>query len=227
MKRSTDSTPENAPATALNDKALGRLYTLKGSVQVERNRYFLFGIAMAGAVVALSIAIAVLTPLKTVTPYMIQVDSIGRTQAVPAAVTEFKPSEAQLRYHLAEWVYQIMTVRPGITTVNLTKAFDKVQMAAVEQFRSHIASYRPVERSIETPENTADVAIKSVNFLPEKNALILFTVTETDKMGGKKTIDYSITINYDTYTPKTEEQILKNPIGLVIKNFSLSREISK
>lgn len=227
MKRSTDFTPDNAPATALNDKALGRLYTLKGGVQVERNRYFLFGSIMAGAVIALSIAIMALTPLKTVTPYMIQVDNIGRTQAVPAAVTEFKPSEAQLRYFLAEWVYQVMTVRPGITTPNLAKAFDKVQMAAIEQFRSHIAAYRPVERSVESPDNTADVSIKAVNFLPEKNALIQFSVIETEKSGGKKTQDYSITIHYDTYVPQTEEQILKNPIGLVIKNFSLSREITK
>jgi len=225
--RSTDTTPDNTPATALNDKALGRLYTLKGGVQVERNRYFLFGVIMAGAVISLSIAIMALMPLKTVTPYMIEVDSIGRTQAVPAAVKEFRPSEAQLRYFLAEWVYQIMTVRPGITTQNLAKAFDKVQMAAIEQFRSHIAAYRPVERSVEFPDNTADVRIKAINFLPGKNALIQFSVIDTEKTGGKKVQDYSITINYDTYVPQTEEQILKNPIGLVIKNFSLSKEIGK
>jgi len=221
------STPDNAPATALNDKALGRLYTLKGGIQVERNRYFLFGSIMAGAVIALSVAIMALTPLKTVTPYMIQVDNIGRTQAVPASVTEFRPSEAQLRYFLAEWVYQTMTVRPGITTPNLAKAFDKVQGAAIEQFRSHIAAYRPVDRSVEFPDNTADVGIKVVNFLPQKNALIQFSVTETEKSGSKKVQDYSITIHYDTYVPQTEEQILKNPIGLVINNFSLSREITK
>lgn len=227
MTRSKDPTPDNAPVTALSGKALGRLYTIKGGVQVERNRYFLFGSVMAGAVIALAFALSALLPLKTVTPYMIQVDNIGRTQAVPAAVTEFKPSEAQLRYFLAEWVYQVMTVRPGITTPNLARAFDKVQMAAIEQFRTHIATYRPVERSIESPDNTADVSIKAVNFLPEKNALIQFTVTETDKAGAKKLTDYSITIHYDTFVPQTEEQILKNPIGLVIKNFSLSREITK
>lgn len=224
---SKDETPRNAPATALNDKALGRLYAIKGAVQVERNRYMVVGVSLAAAVVSLALAISALAPLKSVKPYMIEVDNIGRTQANPVGVGDYKPSEAQLRYFLAEWVYQLMTVRLGVTPGNLTRAYDKTLGAAVEQFKSHIESYRAIDRSVEFPEDFTDVKIKAINFLPEKNALIQFQLIEFSKTAGKLVKDYSITINYDNLTPQTEEQILRNPTGLVVKSFSLTKEMIK
>ncbi|WP_019583736.1 type IV secretion system protein [Thioalkalivibrio sp. ALE16] len=224
-KKNKDEAPEGAPSVALDAKAIKARFMNAGALEVERNRYFVAILAMCAVAGLLAFSIASLTPLKEVTPYVIETDNIGRTEVSNARAIEFTPSEIQLRYFLAEWTNQMMTIRPGVTSQNLPKAFNKTRGTASSQFREHLDSYDPIGRSTDSPEVTVDTQIRSINFLSDGAAVIQF-YTETrspNRATGRE--DYSLVVNYETFRPQTEEQILENPVGLVVTNFNLTRDI--
>ncbi|ADC73309.1 Type IV secretory pathway TrbF protein-like protein (plasmid) [Thioalkalivibrio sp. K90mix] len=224
-KRKTGTPPENAPPSALDARTLKQRFLHEGALEVERNRYFVALMAMAGVVAMLGAAIMALTPLKEVTPYVIETDNVGRTAVSDAQVREFEPTEIQLRYFLAEWTDHMMTVRPGVTTQNLPQAFNKTEGTASRQFREHIDEYDPIGRATSNPERTVDTRIRSINFLPNQAVMIQFHTLERGPDQADQRTDYSLAINYETYRPQTEEQILENPVGLVITNFNLTRDM--
>lgn len=218
------SSLEGAPVTAISNKAIMRRYLDEGGVQVERNRYFVVILSLCVSIVVLAGAIYSLFPLKTVVPYDIKVDSIGRAEPIPITPEKFKAGDAEIKYHLAQWIDQIMTVRPGISRMNATKAYNYVDGDAVQQFAEWMNSYRPIDKAAANPDVTTDTYVTSLNKLGDDNYLVQFYTLTMDK-GSQKKQYWTATINYSTYVPSTEEEILKNPIGLHIDSFSISKVI--
>lgn len=217
--------PENAPAAALNAQAVRARYLHVGALEVERNRYFVLLLAALGVVAALALAVAALTPLKTVVPYVIETDDIGRTQPAAVTVQRFTPTDAQIRYFLAEWVDQLMSVRPGVTQVNLPRAYNKTRGTASTQFREFIAEHDPLGQVLGNPERITDTRIRSINVLGDGAVLIQFRTISREPRRPQEVQDYSLALNYRIQPPATEEEILQNPTGLLITNFNLTREL--
>ncbi|WP_051246048.1 type IV secretion system protein [Thioalkalivibrio sp. ALE19] len=217
--------PAQSPAVALNAKAIKRRFLHAGALEVERNRYFTVAIGLILALIAMGIAMAGIAPLKTVVPYVIETDDIGRTEAALASVEEFEPNEVQLHYFLAEWVNHMMEIRPGVTQHNLQEAFQKTTGTAQDQFRNHLEEYEPLERVVDNPERITEVRIRSMNRMSENAILIQFRTITREPNQADEEQDWSLTANFDIATPSSEEEILRNPIGLQIENFDLRQEM--
>lgn len=217
--------PRATPASALHAVAVKRRFLNEGALEVERNRYFVLLLAFAGLIAVLVFAIAALTPLKEVIPYVIETDDIGRTQAAAVTVERFTPTDAQVRYFLAEWVDHLMSVRPGVTQVNLPKAFRKTRGTAATQFREYLEEFDPLGQVFNEPDRITDTRIRSINVLGDNAVLIQFRTITREPRRVDETQDYSLTLNYRLQPPTTEEEILENPTGLQITNFNLTREL--
>lgn len=228
LKKKKDVTsvevPEGAPATAMSPRVVFRRYVDEGGVQVERNRYFLVILILSAVMSVMALAMILFFPLKTVVPYVIKVDSIGRAQPIQVAPEKFVASDAEIKYHTAQWINDVMTIRPGITRLNAKNAFNIVDGDAVGQFGRWMTEYRPIEKAVEHPEITTDTYVTSINKLSDHNLLVQFyTVTTT--AGSAEKQYWTATLNYSTFVPKTEEEILVNPIGMRIESFSISKVI--
>ena len=116
-------TPQPAPpyqsAAQVWDERIG-----SARVQAKNWRFMAFGcltlaVLMAGGLVWRSAQ-------SIVTPYVIEVDNAGQVRAVGEAATPYKPSDAQVAYHLGRFIGLVrgLSIDPIVVRQNWRDAYD-------------------------------------------------------------------------------------------------------
>lgn len=184
------------------------------------------GLAITGVA-----AVAMLTPLKTVAPYVIMVDKATGASEITSSMTGDKQityNEAVAKYFLADYVCN----REGWIPQARQEFFDGVlAMSSRDEQARWTAFYSKDNpkspQSVFTDLDTVFVAIKSVTFVSKNVAQIRFT--KTLQRGTSATDTPAIaTITYDTTdTPTTEQQRFKNPLGLEVQSYRADLEVTQ
>jgi type IV secretion system protein VirB8 len=184
------------------------------------------GLAITGVA-----AVAMLTPLKTVAPYVIMVDKATGASEITSSMTGDKQityNEAVAKYFLADYVRN----REGWIPQARQEFFDGVlAMSSREEQARWTAFYSKDNpkspQSVFTDLDTVFVAIKSVTFVSKNVAQVRFT--KTLQRGTSVTDTPAIaTITYDTTdTPTTEQQRFKNPLGLEVQSYRADLEVTQ
>lgn len=184
------------------------------------------GLAITGAA-----AVAMLTPLKTVAPYVIMVDKATGASEITSSMTGDKQityNEAVAKYFLADYVRN----REGWIPQARQEFFDGVlAMSSRDEQARWTAFYSKDNpkspQSVFTDLDTVFVAIKSVTFVSKNVAQVRFT--KTLQRGTSATDTPAIaTITYDTTdTPTTEQQRFKNPLGLEVQSYRADLEVTQ
>lgn len=184
------------------------------------------GLALSGVA-----AVAMLTPLKTVAPYVITVDKATGASEITSSMSGSKPityNEAVAKYFLADYVRN----REGWIPQARKEFFEGVlamssrdEQARWTAFYAHDNPKSP--QSIFTDLDTVFIAIKSVTFVSKNVAQIRFT--KTFQHGAVTTDTPAIaTVTYDTTdTPTTEQQRFKNPLGLEVQTYRADLEVTQ
>jgi len=180
-------------------------------------------------------AVAMLTPLKTVAPYVITVDKATGASEISSPLygrggtgdRQITYNEAVAKYFLADYVRN----REGWIPQARKEFFEGVlaMSSRDEQARwtAFYAKDNPQSpQSVFTDLDTVFIAIKSVTFVSKNVAQIRFTKT---LQRGASTIDTPAiaTVTYDTTdTPTTEQQRFKNPLGLEVQSYRADLEVT-
>jgi len=187
------------------------------------------GVAITGVA-----AVAMLTPLKTVAPYVITVDkATGASEITSPLVSggtgdkQITYNEAVAKYFLADYVRN----REGWIPQARKEFFEGVlAMSSREEQARWTAFYSKDNPSspqnIFTDLDTVFIAIKSVTFVSKNVAQIRFT--KSLQRGSVVTDTPAIaTVTYDTTdTPTTEQQRFKNPLGLEVQTYRADLEVT-
>ena len=184
------------------------------------------GLALTGVA-----AVAMLTPLKTVAPYVIMVDKATGASEITSSMTGDKQityNEAVAKYFLADYVRN----REGWIPQARQEFFDGVlAMSSRDEQARWTAFYSKDNpkspQSVFTDLDTVFIAIKSVTFVSKNVAQVRFT--KTLQRGTSATDTPAIaTITYDTTdTPTTEQQRFKNPLGLEVQSYRADLEVTQ
>jgi type IV secretion system protein VirB8 len=184
------------------------------------------GLAITGVA-----AVAMLTPLKTVAPYVITVDKQTGASEITSQLSGSKHvtyDEAVSKYFLADYVRN----REGWIPQARQEFFEGVlamsardEQARWTAFYAHDNPKSP--QSIFTDLDTVFIAIKSVTFVSKNVAQVRFT--KSLQRGTVSTDTPAIaTIKYDTTdTPTTEQQRFKNPLGLEVQTYRADLEVTQ
>ena len=184
------------------------------------------GLAATGVV-----AVAMLTPLKTVAPYVITVDRATGASEITSPMSGTVPvaySEAVTKYFLADYVRN----REGWIPQARKEFFEGVlAMSSRDEQARWTAFYSKDNpkspQSVFTDLDTVFIAIKSVTFVSKSVAQVRFT--KTLQHGTSQTDTPAIaTITFDTTdTPTTEQQRFKNPLGLEVETYRADLEVTQ
>lgn len=176
-------------------------------------------------------AVAMLTPLKTVAPYVITVDKATGASEITAQLSGDKRlsyDEAVSKYFLADYVRN----REGWIPQARKEFFEGVlAMSARDEQARWIAFYgkdNPKSpQAVFTDLDTVFIAVKSVTFVSKDVAQIRFT--KTHQRGSITTDTPAIaTVTFDTTdTPTTEQQRFKNPLGLEVQTYRADLEVTQ
>lgn len=227
-RQSSSSDPrslDDAPNVAF-EKAKQVWAERMGEPIVERNRWFLVSIVLLIGLVACLSALNMLMPLKTAVPMIIKIDrATGEIVGKPVEVAAFKPGEAEKKYFITRWIRDIIDLEPGITERNLREAFGFVRGKASDEYKDFMKQTRPLARLMEEKTLTRKTDIVSFNFTTENAASVRFQ-TEERQAGASPVIKrYAAFITYEIYPPKTDREIVENPLGLFITHFTIAEEL--
>jgi type IV secretion system protein VirB8 len=184
------------------------------------------GLAITGVA-----AVAMLTPLKTVAPYVITVDKATGASEITSRMSRDMPAtynEAVTKYFLADYVRN----REGWIPQARQEFFEGVlAMSSRDEQARWTAFYSKDNpkspQSVFTDLDTVFIAIKSVTFVSKNVAQVRFT--KSLQRGGSTTETPAIaTVTFETTdTPTTEQQRFKNPLGLEVQTYRADLEVTQ
>ncbi len=200
-------------------QALKGYFELYGKPRVERNRLWVSVIALSAACALLALAIIMLSPLKTVVPYVVQVDAQGRVMGLPAPLRPQPASSAEKRYWIARWTRDMLSVEPVLTRRWLEEAYQMTRSTAADETLRFANQYGAIKRLTDDPNLRVTVHVQSVNFLAHGQAYVRALTTDSD---SGATQEWALTLTYVLIPPKRVSDAEKNPLGLYFVNVSIT-----
>jgi type IV secretion system protein VirB8 len=197
----------------------------------QRRAWLVAGVASAVTLVAVA-AVATLTPLKTVQPYVIRVDSAtGVVDVVPALKGTASESEAVTRYLVTQYV----TVRERYVPALAESDYEQVGAYHTPQMNQAWAAAWN-RTNPESPLNVhADgsavrVQVTAVSFLTPASgrrdlAQVRFVRARADGGGGREQ-HYVATLQYAFDAPSKDDRLRSvNPLGFKVLEYRREPEL--
>ena len=99
-----------------------------GSARIQAKNWRLMALGLLGVVIFSSSALVWKSLQSTVTPYVVEVDEMGTVRAVGPAMATYKPDDAQIAHHLANFIEYLrsLSIDPVVVRQNWLKAYDYV-----------------------------------------------------------------------------------------------------
>lgn len=205
------------------------------SVRISRNRWFLIGVVALTLTGIEGLALVFLTPLKTVEPYVLQVDNKSGMTTVLKPLRDNQENvltqeEAVTKSFIVKYVIARETYDPQ----DLNRNYDLVRLMSsgdeAGKFNESVANGNPQSPVERYKTNTArTVKISSVSFLDQKKktAQVRFMTTEVTRNETKE--DYWVAILTFRYinAPMDETDRLNNPLGFQVISYRVDQEIVK
>ena len=192
----------------------------------ERNWQRLAFLCVFVAVVAVG-GLAYSASQNKFVPYVIELDKLGRIQAVQPA-TRVSPVEPRfIKAQLADFIENLRSVAVD-GWVQRQKIFAAYAMlrasdAATGMVSAHFHDASPFERA---KTETVSVQIETILPLTEQSWRIEWVETRRDRTGAKLGAErWTATASTLISPPTTEAVILKNPAGLYVTELSWSKRL--
>src|SRR6059058_107097 len=95
-------TPYQAAAQAWDDRI--------GNARVQARNWRLMAFGCLGLALVMSGALVWRAGQSIITPYVVEVDSAGQVRAVGEAATPYRPTDAQIAFHLAHFITNVRSL---------------------------------------------------------------------------------------------------------------------
>ena len=191
-------------------------------VQAKNWRFMAFGcltlaVLMAGGLVWRSAQ-------SIVTPYVIEVDNAGQVRAVGEAAAPYKPSDAQVAYHLGRFIGLVrsLSIDPIVVRQNWLDAYDYTTDKGAVVLNEYARVNDPFAR---IGKESVTVQITSVTRASDTSFNVRWTETRFVNGALDRTERWNAVISTVLQTPRTEQRLRKNPLGIYVNGLSWSREL--
>ena len=209
-------TPYQAAAQAWDERI--------GSERVQARNWRLMAFGCLGLAVPMSGALIWRTGQSIVTPYVVEVDTAGQVRAVGEAATPYCTTDAQIAFHLAHFVSNVrsLAIDPIIVRQSWLQACDYTTDQGAATLNEYARASDPFNRigQMSTAVEITSVVRASdssfqVRWIERSYAHGALSGTE------RRTAILSIVIQ----SPRTEERLRRNPLGIYVNGLSWSKEL--
>lgn len=209
------------------DKATQELFEFYAQQSKRINTYKIIAILMLGLTITSTLGCIYLSTKSTLIPYVIEVDQIGEARAIRKADQVYIPEEVEYRYFIREVVNKMRAIPRD--SVLFSRNFQQLSYFLTE---SMLKKHEGILINEDT-NNLAkqlisrDVIINSFNKVPRtKNT---YQVKWNEKMYSAEGLEISNHSFTGLFTVSTEQptdivEININPLGIIVEDFSLSKE---
>jgi type IV secretory pathway TrbF-like protein len=195
-----------------------------GSARVQAQNWRL----MAFGCLALSLVIAAgliwQSARSTITPYVVEVDTRGDVRAVGPAAERYRPTDAQIGYHLSRFVRNIrsLPIDPIVLRENWLEAYNYVTPRAAAILNEHARTHDPFAHV-----GRESIAIETTSVVRASSSSFQIRWIEHTYVNGTRTSTqrWTAILSIVLRPPSDEDTIRKNPLGIYVDGLDWSREI--
>jgi type IV secretory pathway TrbF-like protein len=216
----------NTPTSPYEDGA-NKFAEIYGSAMVNSGRLFVISVVSLMLAITAVGAVMVLTPLKEVIPYVIEVNAGSGLVNKPIEVQKITPNIAVVKAELARWAEAVYTIDPLRTNDLFKYANVRARGKAIAQFsefRSREQVFSRLQREAglvrEVKVSSGDASQTGVAFI----FLQTLERTGNQSVEDSKVKRYRLTIHYQLDSPREEALLLANPLGLYVNFFNEAEE---
>lgn len=224
FKRSTTTygqTPEPVTpyqkAAQIWDERIG-----SARVQARNWRFMAFGcLALA---IGLSGGVVWQAGRSTITPYVVEIDTLGQTRAVGPAMEAYEPTDAQVAYHLARFIENVrsLSIDPIVVRQNWLRAYDYTTDRAANTLNDYARENDPFSR---VGQRTVTVEVTSIVRSSDDSFELRWREQSFENGVLADTTRYTAVLSIVLQRPRDEEALRKNPLGIYVHALNWSRDL--
>src|SRR5579863_2934709 len=191
-------------------------------VQARNWRLIAFGnLALAGGLAA---ALVWQATRGTIVPWVVQVDKLGEAQVVAPANADYRPTDAQIAWYLAQFIEQVRSVGvdPIILRQNWLKAYDFVTDRGALALNDYARTNDPFAKI-----GKAQVAVDVSSVIRASDDSFRVEWVERHYVDDAlaATERWSAILTIVVQTPTDADRLKKNPLGVYVHALNWSKEL--
>jgi type IV secretion system protein TrbF len=197
-----------------------------GNARVQAYNWRLAFFAALGLCFVLVIGLIYQSAKSSVAPYIVEVGPGGELLAVSKAVQAKRaPNDPEIRYFLAKWIKDVraLPLDAVVKKQSWMSAYGSMRQKAALKMNEIVRKDDPMSK---IGEETISVTPAAIVKMSDKTYQIRWTEDVFSKEGSPKQ-SYRMTglVTIDFTQPTNEKEIMSNPLGLYISDFSWSKEL--
>ncbi|MDR2017911.1 MAG: hypothetical protein LBQ00_03400 [Syntrophobacterales bacterium] len=197
-----------------------------GTARMQAYNWRLIAFAAMGLCLVLILGLIFQSTKSSVAPYIIEVGQAGELLAVSKATQANRSAnENEIKYFLGKWVKDIraLPLDAVVKKQSFVSAYASMRQKAAIKMNEILKKDDPMSK---IGEETISVTPTAIVKMSEKTYQVRWTEDVFSKEGSPKQ-SYRMTglITIDFTPPSSEKEIMINPLGLYISDFSWSREL--
>ncbi|PZQ78092.1 MAG: conjugal transfer protein TrbF [Variovorax paradoxus] len=195
-----------------------------GSARVQARNWRFMAFGSLGLALLMAGGLVWRSAQSIVTPYVVEVDNAGQVRAVGEAATPYRPSDAQIAYHLARFVTLVrsLSIDPIVVRQNWLDAYDYTTDKGAVVLNNYARSSDPFSR---IGKESVTVQITSVTRASDTSFNVRWTEQRYVTGALDRTERWNAVVSIVQQTPRTEQRVRKNPLGIYVNGLSWAREL--
>lgn len=207
------------------DDAAGRFAELYGGSRVAAHRMFVVAIVALLLAIAALFGVVLTAQNNVVMPWIVEVNKDVGLVSRPVRIESMRPSDAVVKAELARWIVKVFTIDSIQTPQLMREANAMTRGLGTSQFAAFRLQQNILKRMTEDPSLQRKVAISSVDASQPGMAFVFLGTQEAQGTSASTVVaNWRVTLRHELTPPRTEQEILANPLGLYITSMNVAQE---
>ena len=195
-----------------------------GSARVQARNWRLMAFGCLALSIGLSGGVIWQAGKSHITPYVVEVNRLGDVRAVGPAIETYKPSDAQIAFHLARFVENVrsLSLDPIIVRQRWLRAYDYATTQAANTLNEYARTNDPFTN---VGKRTITVEVTSVVRSSSDSFEIRWREQSFENGSLASTERYTAVASLAIQHPRDAETLRKNPLGIYVHGLNWSKDL--
>ncbi|MDX8495096.1 conjugal transfer protein TrbF [Mesorhizobium sp. VK22B] len=162
----------------------------------------------------------------TIVPWVVEVDKLGAAAAVAPAVSDYRPTDPQIAWHLARFVEQVRSIAadPIIVRQNWLRAYEWTTDQGAAALNDYARANEPFSK---VGKQQVAVEVSSVIRASADSFRVAWTERRYENGQLSTTERWTAILTIVLQPPRDAERLRANPLGIYVNAINWSREMGQ
>ena len=197
-----------------------------GSARVQAKNWRLMAFSCLFLSGAFAAALVWQSARGTVVPWVVEVDNLGQAQVVAPAVTDYRPTDPQVAWHLARFIEHVRSIPADAVIVrqNWLRAYDLTTDRGATALNDYARANDPFTK---VGRQQVAVEVSSVIRASPDSFRVAWIERRYENGQLAATERWTAILTIVVQPPRDAERLRANPLGIYVNAINWSRELGQ